>query len=141
MEDKSRFQKALDFFVPGRRAESKAQSNFNQLFGNDASIYGYNTSSGFFESDKLREIGDGSGNSAVVACLNVLATSFSEPKLKIVRKGTDFGDKEYINEHPLTELYTRPNPFMSANLLSHYIVLGLNTIGSLRLEHSKNIFP
>ena len=59
MEEKSRFRKALDFFVPGRSAESKAQSNFNQLFGNDASVYGYNTSSGFFESDKLREIGDG----------------------------------------------------------------------------------
>tara|TARA_Y100001963_G_scaffold151741_1_gene235167 strand:- start:1442 stop:4261 length:2820 start_codon:yes stop_codon:yes gene_type:complete len=138
MEEKSRFRKALDFFVPGRSAESKAQSNFNQLFGNDASVYGYNTSSGFFESDKLREIGDGSGNSAVVACLNVLATSFSEPKLKIVKKGTDFGDKEYIKEHPLTELYTRPNPFMSANLLSHYIVLALNTIGDAFLYKNRS---
>ncbi len=138
MEEKSRFQKALDFIVPGRRAESKAQSNFNQLFGNDASVYGYNTSSGFFESDKLREIGDGSGNSAVVACLNVLATSFSEPKLKIVRKGTDFGDKEYVKDHPLTDLYTRPNPFMSANLLSHYIVLALNTIGDAFLYKNRS---
>ena len=64
MEEKSRLQKALDSIVPSRRREAKAQSNYNQLFGNDASIYGYNTSSGFWESDKLKEIGDGSGNSA-----------------------------------------------------------------------------
>ena len=67
MEEKSRFQKALDFIIPGRTTEEKTQSNYNQLFGNDSSIYGYNTSSGFWESDKLKEIGDGSGNSAVVA--------------------------------------------------------------------------
>ena len=56
MEEKSRLQKALDNIVPSRRREAKAQSNYNQLFGNDASIYGYNTSSGFYESDKLKEI-------------------------------------------------------------------------------------
>ena len=55
MEEKSRFQKALDFIRPNRGAEEKAQSNYNQLFGNDASIYGYNTSSGFWESNKLKE--------------------------------------------------------------------------------------
>ena len=31
-------------------------------------------------------MGDGLGNSAVVACLNVLATSFAEPMLKSLRK-------------------------------------------------------
>ena len=138
MEEKSRFQKALDFIIPGRTTEEKTQSNYNQLFGNDASIYGYNTSSGFWESDKLKEIGDGSGNSAVVACLNVLATSFSEPKLHVVKKDTKFLDNEKVLEHPLTKLYSRPNPFMSANLLSHYIVLALNTLGDAFLYKNRN---
>ena len=138
MEEKSRFQKALDFIIPGRTTEEKTQSNYNQLFGNDSSIYGYNTSSGFWESDKLKEIGDGSGNSAVVACLNVLATSFSEPKLHVVKKDTKFLDNEKIAEHPLTKLYSRPNPFMSANLLSHYIVLALNTLGDAFLYKNRN---
>ena len=138
MEEKSRFQKALDFIIPGRTTEEKTQSNYNQLFGNDASIYGYNTSAGFWESDKLKEIGDGSGNSAVVACLNVLATSFSEPKLHVVKKDTKFLDNEKIAEHPLTKLYSRPNPFMSANLLSHYIVLALNTLGDAFLYKNRN---
>ena len=138
MEEKSRFQKALDFFVPGRRNEEKAQSNYNQLFGNDASIYGYNTSAGFWESDKLKEVGDGSGNSAVTACLNVLSTSFSEPPLQIVRIDKEFGDREISVNHPLAQLYRRPNPFMSSNLLSHYIVLALNTLGDAFLYKNRD---
>ena len=138
MDENSRFQKGLDFISPGRPTEEKTQSNYNQLFGNDASIYGYNTSAGFWESDKLKEIGDGSGNSAVVACLNVLATSFSEPKLHVVKKDTKFLDNEKVLEHPLTQLYSRPNPFMSANLLSHYIVLALNTLGDAFLYKNRN---
>ena len=66
-EDRNRFLKAFDV-IRGR--EEKA--NYNQMFGNDVSVYGYNTTSGFFESDKLAEIGDGSANSAVIACINVL---------------------------------------------------------------------
>tara|TARA_B100000902_G_scaffold363146_1_gene382082 strand:- start:2429 stop:5263 length:2835 start_codon:yes stop_codon:yes gene_type:complete len=138
LEEKSRLQKALDNIVPSRRREAKAQSNFNQLFGNDASIYGYNTSSGFYESDKLKEIGDGSGNSAVTACLNVLATSFAEPQLQIVKRDQIFGDREVNYTHPLAELLRRPNPFMSHNLLSHYIVLALNTAGDAFLFKNKN---
>ena len=139
MEEKSRFQKALDFIVPGRgKEEEKAQSNYNQLFGNDASIYGYNTSSGFWESNKLKEIGDGSANSAVTACLNVLATSFSEPPLQVVKIDKEFGDREISVDHPLAQLYRRPNPFMSSNLLSHYIVLALNTLGDAFLYKNRD---
>jgi len=48
MEEKNRFQKALDFIIPRRgNSEQKLQGNFNQHFGNDASIYGYNSSAGF----------------------------------------------------------------------------------------------
>ena len=138
MEEKSRLQKALDFITPSRRNESKVQSNYNQLFGNDASIYGYNTTSGFWEADKLKEIGDGSGNSAVTACLNVLATSFAEPQLQVVKRDQTFGDREVDYKHPLAELLRRPNPFMSHNLLSHYIVLALNTNGDSFLYKNRN---
>ena len=97
---KSRFQKALDFLDTSlQEQKEKAQSNYNQLFGNDASIYGYNTTSGFWESNKLKEIGDGSANSAVTACLNVLATSFSEPALQVVKIDKEFGDREISNTH------------------------------------------
>ena len=103
MEERSRFQKALDIFRPSVRREQKLQSNFNQIYGNDVSIFGYNTSSGFVESNKLKEIGDGSGNSAVVACLNVLSTSFAEPPLQVVKNDQVYGDRDCL-------LYTSPSP-------------------------------
>jgi HK97 family phage portal protein len=138
MEERSRFQKALDIFRPSRRQEEKIQSNFNQIYGNDVSIFGYNTSSGFVESNKLKEIGDGSGNSAVVACLNVLSTSFAEPPLQIVKNDQIYGDREVQQNHPLATLYHRPNPFMSSSLLSHYIIMSLNTLGDAFLYKNRN---
>ena len=131
-EDKNRFLKAFDI-IRGR--EEKA--NYNQMFGNDVSVYGYNTTSGFFESDKLAEIGDGSANSAVIACLNVLSTAFSEPTLNVC-KPDEFGNMDKIRNHPVAELYARPNPYMSAGLLSHYIVLAMNTVGDAFLYKNKN---
>ena len=73
-EERNRFQKALDA-LRGREDKGR-QGSYNQLFGNDTSVYGYNTTAGFWETDQLDEIGDGSANSAVIACLNVLSTAF-----------------------------------------------------------------
>ena len=81
MAEKNRFSKAFDI-LRGRDIEGKA--TYNQTYGADLSVYGYNTTAGFWETDKLREIGDGSANSAVIACLNVLSTAFSEPLLQVV---------------------------------------------------------
>ena len=136
MAERNRFQKAFDAFR-GREIESKTAANYNQTYGTDLSVYGYNTTAGFWESDKLREIGDGSANSAVIACLNVLSTAFSEPNLQVV-KTDNFGNRDVQGNHPITELYKRPNPFMSAGLLSHYIVLAINTIGDAFLYKNRN---
>lgn len=136
MAERNRFQKAFDA-LRGREIGSKATATYNQTYGADLSVYGYNTSAGFWESDKLREIGDGSANSAVIACLNVLSTAFSEPLLQICKMDS-FGNKEILNNHPVENLYKRPNPFMSAGLLSHYIVLAINTIGDAFLYKNRN---
>ena len=136
MAERNRFQKAFDA-LRGREIGSKATATYNQAYGADLSVYGYNTSAGFWESDKLREIGDGSANSAVIACLNVLSTAFSEPLLQICKMDS-FGNKEILNNHPVESLYKRPNPFMSAGLLSHYIVLAINTIGDAFLYKNRN---
>ena len=136
MAERNRFQKAFDA-LRGRDIGSKTAANYNQSYGTDLSVYGYNTTSGFWESDKLREIGDGSANSAVIACLNVLSTAFSEPILQVVRTD-NFGNREVQDNHPITNLYKRPNPFMSAGLLSHYIVLAINTIGDAFLYKNRN---
>ncbi len=134
-KDRNRFQKAFDA-IRGRE-EKVRQSSFNQMFGNDTSVYGYNTTAGFWETEQLKEIGDGSANSAVIACLNVLSTAFSEPTLNVVKEDT-FGNIEKLNNHPISGLYARPNPFMSAGLLNHYIVLAVNTVGDAFLYKNRN---
>ena len=98
-------------------------ASYNQSLASsrDSSVYGYNTTAGFWETAELKEIGDGTANSAVVACLNVLATSFAEPQLQVVKRDQVFGDREIDYRHPVSELYRRPNEFMSSSLLSHYI--------------------
>tara|TARA_B100000900_G_scaffold370408_1_gene348903 strand:+ start:1201 stop:3825 length:2625 start_codon:yes stop_codon:yes gene_type:complete len=136
MAERNRFQKAFDALA-GRDIGSKSNASYNQTYGADLSVYGYNTSAGFWESDKLREIGDGSANSAVIACLNVLSTAFSEPLLQ-VSKTDSFGNRDLVNNHPVESLYKRPNPFMSAGLLSHYIVLAINTVGDAFLFKNRN---
>jgi HK97 family phage portal protein len=137
-ENKSRLQRVRDFVTGNRNTEQKKyQGRYNQSYSLDSSIFGYNTTSGFWETKQLEEIGDGSANSAVIACLNVLSTAFSEPMLQIVKMDND-GNREVNFQHPLFDLWRRPNPFMSSNLISHYIVLAINTTGDAFLYKNRN---
>ena len=136
-ENKSRFQRALDFLnAPTQRQQQKI-SRYNQQTSLDRAVYGYNTESGYFPTSMLDDVGDGSNNSAVVACLNVLATSFAEPKVKVCFE-TEDGDVETIKKHPVTQLLDRPNPFTSGNLLAHYIVTALSAHGDAFLYKNRN---
>ena len=136
-ENKSRFQRALDFLnAPTQRQQQKI-SRYNQQTSLDRAVYGYNTESGYFPTSMLDDVGDGSNNSAVVACLNVLATSFAEPKVKVCFE-TEDGDVEVIKKHPVTQLLDRPNPFTSGNLLAHYIVTALSAHGDAFLYKNRN---
>ena len=78
------------------------------LYNNNNFIQGWNTGAGKFDVSTL---GNGASNSAVVACLQVLSVSFSEAVLQ-VKEHDDELDK-IINNHPLTTLMRRPNPYMS----------------------------
>ena len=136
-EEKSRFRRFVDYLnAPTQRQEQKI-SRYNQSTSLDRAVYGYNTDSGYFPASMLDDIGDGSNNSAVVACLNVLATSFAEPRPMIFQDGAE-GDLEVIKNHPVAKLLERPNPFTSGNLLAHYIVTALSAHGDAFLYKNKN---
>ena len=132
-EEKSRFSKAIDWLnapTDARiRREQKGllinQSEYSYL---NQSVMGYNSSSGYFDHKKLAELGDGTGNSAVIACLNVLATAFAEPSLLVSSRNSE-GDYERDMNHPLVQLFRRPNPYMTQGLLANYIVTALNANG------------
>ncbi len=132
------FQKFTKRLTPSGRDELK-RLNFNQSLASalDNSVYGYNTQSGYFPSDKLEEIGNGSGNSAVAACLSVLATAFAEPRLQVFKED-DTGQDVQLSKHPISKLFKRPNPFMSGAILSHYLVSSMSVEGDAYLYKNRN---
>ena len=128
-EDKSRFRRFVEYLqAPPERVKGL---NYNQSLGVDPLVYGYNTSSGYFPDKKLQEVGDGTGNSAVVACLNVLSTSFAEPSLKVYKR--ENGEMVEQEDHPVNQLLTRPNQYTSGSLLANYIITALNATGDAYL--------
>ena len=137
-EELSAFQRFTKRFTPSGRQELK-RLNFNQSLASalDRSVYGYNTQSGYFPSDKLEDIGNGSGNSAVAACLSVLATAFAEPKLNVMKED-EVGQDIVLAKHPVSKLFKRPNPFMSGAILSHYLVSAISVEGDAYLYKNRN---
>ena len=89
--------------------------------------YGWETLSGFTD---VREIGDGSRNSAVVGALNVLKTRFPEPPGKVFEKAAgpeEFGEE--VEDHPLEALLSKPNENMLGEELAQYLVAAAHISG------------
>jgi HK97 family phage portal protein len=61
----------------------------------------------------------GDGNSAVYACLQVIATALSEPPLRVYREAN--GDRNELPDTPLGELLAHPNPHMPLSALLEYL--------------------
>ena len=141
-EEKSRFSKALDWLnAPTdariRREQKGITVNQQEYSFLNQAVFGYNTESGYFDHKKIAEIGDGTGNSAVVACLNVLATAFAEPGLLISTRNSE-GDYTRDMNHPLARLFRRPNPYMTQQLLANYIVTAINAAGDAFIYKNRN---
>lgn len=89
--------------------------------------YGWDTESGFTD---VREIGDGSRNSAVVGALNVLKNRFPEPPGKVfeISEGPEeFGEEAF--PHNLVSLLQKPNPHMLGEELEQYVVAATHISG------------
>ena len=82
-------------------------------------------------------MGNGASNSAVVACLQLLGTSFSEANL-VVEFKTESGETEYLPNHPLETLMQRPNPYMSGDVLAQYMINALHVSGDAYLLKQRN---
>ena len=141
-EDKSRFQKAVDWLNSPTSAQIRRQekglllnqSQYSYLGGGQS---GWNTTSGYFDHKMLKEIGDGTGNSAVIACLNVLSTAFAEPNLLVSTRNSE-GDYIKNMNHPVAAMLRYPNPYMSQNLLANYIITSINANGDAFLYKNRN---
>ena len=96
-------------------------------------VFPFNTDAGFFSGTNQMSP---EGNSAALACLNVLGTAFSEPPLKVYLKSTE-GD-EVVYNHPAAILLQNPNPNMTANLMNNYIVTSVAVYGDAFLLKLRN---
>ena len=82
-------RRKLSDIIFGRTTEEKRYNFFrdeDSLYNNQSYIQGWNTRAGFFD---VTTLGNGSSNSAVTACLQVLGTSFSEATLQVKTYDTD----------------------------------------------------
>ena len=96
-------------------------------------VFPFNTDAGYFSG--VNQMSP-EGNSAALACLNVLGTAFSEPPLKVYLKNQE--GMEYIMNHPAEQLLQNPNPNMTASLLNNYIVTSVAVSGDAFILKLRN---
>jgi HK97 family phage portal protein len=96
-------------------------------------VFPFNTDAGYFSG--VNQMSP-EGNSAALACLNVLGTAFSEPPLHVYLKNQE--GMEYVDKHPAAVLLENPNPNMTASLLNNYIVTSVAVSGDAFLLKLRN---
>ena len=106
----------------------------DSLYNNVSFIQGWNTRAGDFD---VSTMGNGASNSAVTACLQVLSLSFSEAELIVKQLDTD-NVENTINNHPLSVLMRRPNPYMSGDIVQQYLMTALHVSGDAYLLKQRN---
>lgn len=74
-------------------------------------------------------VGDGRGNSIVVACLGWVQRTFPEAPLMVVETDAE-GNEQAVAAHPLTALIRRPNPYYSGRLLWQPTLSDLEATGN-----------
>jgi HK97 family phage portal protein len=96
-------------------------------------VFPFNADAGYFSG--VNQMSP-EGNSAALACLNVLGTAFSEPPLKVYLKNDE--GMEYVPNHPAQELLDNPNPNMTSSLMNNYIVTSIAVSGDAFLLKLRN---
>ena len=107
-----------------RQQETQQESKSFNNFPTSQIVYPFNTDAGFFSGVNSMSP---EGNSAALACLNVLGTAFSEPSLNVYLKNND--GKELIVDHEASRLWNNPSPYLSSSLLAQYITSAISVSG------------
>jgi HK97 family phage portal protein len=100
-----------------RTADQFVARGFKSMFfGRSAGGYGWSYwLTGRSRYDYAGAVGDGTGNSAVAACLGWIGRTFPEAPVEVRRrKGTEW---ESIPDHPMVALLEQPNPYYSGAVL------------------------
>ena len=108
------------------------QKNYGK-FPTSNIVFPFNTDAGFFSG--VNQMSP-EGNSAALACLNVLGTAFSEPPLKVYLKNQEGMD--HVSNHPAEQLISNPNPNMTDSLMNNYIVTSVAVYGDAFILKLRN---
>lgn len=76
-----------------------------------------------------KAVGDGSANSVVVACLQVIAQGLAEAPLQHWAQ-TDPMTADIVWNSPVTQLWESPNPFMTSDLMYWYLTWATHVDGN-----------
>jgi HK97 family phage portal protein len=68
------------------------------------------------QSEYAKYVGDGRGNSAVMACVQWICRTFPEAPIQVLQRQGD-GKETPVPDHPMTALLAAPNPYYSGELL------------------------
>ena len=117
------------FFAQEAQTEQKNYGNFPT----SNIVFPFNSDAGFFSG--VNQMSP-EGNSAALACLNVLGTAFSEPPIKVYLKTQE--GMEYIANHPAEQLLNNPNPNMTSSLMNNYIVTSVAVYGDAFILKLRN---
>ena len=88
---------------------------FTMRFSGAAS-YGWSVLLGRTRYNYAKDVGDGTGSSIVIACVNWVARTFPEAPVQVSRVARD-GTREVLRDNPMVQLLEQPNPFYSGALL------------------------
>ena len=116
-----------------RNSEIPTEQKTYNNFPTSQVVFPFNSDAGFFSG--VNQMSP-EGNSAALACLNVLGTAFSEPPLKVYLKNQE--GMEYVPNHPAQLLLDNPNPNMSSSLMNNYIVTSIAVSGDAFLLKLRN---
>ncbi len=89
--------------------------------------------------DYKGKVGDGRGNSIVVACVNWIARTFPEAPVQVTRAGED-GQQVPIPDHPMATLLENPNPFYPGELLMQAVLIDRTLTGNAYIVKERNGF-
>jgi len=117
-----------------RNSEIPTEQKTYNNFPTSQIVFPFNSDAGFFSG--VNQMSP-EGNSAALACLNVLGTAFSEPPLKVYLKNQENG-MEYVPNHPAEQLMNNPNPNMSSSLMNNYIVTSVAVYGDAFILKLRN---
>jgi HK97 family phage portal protein len=75
------------------------------------------------------KVGDGSGNSIVVAALSVIASGLAEPPLQLMERDSDNAEAK-VFDHAITTLWSKPNEHMTDDLSIMYLTWAMHLEGN-----------